>query len=123
MVLILLYRDSGAILSYLVTKYDPEHRISATSEEDKFLQLQWMSFQISEVAPYYAQAWWFLHFHHEELPSAIVRYKGEIARMVGVLDSVLAKQEWLVGDKPSVADLSFIMCVIFHRARHNAQRS
>lgn len=31
--------------------------------------------------------------------------------MFGVLDRVLSKQEWLVGGKPTIADLSFITCV------------
>ena len=108
-------RESGAILGYLIMRYDPERKISATTEQDKALELQWMSFQISEVAPYYGQAFWFTHYHPEHLPSAIARYKREIVRMFGVLDGVLAEQEWLVGGRPSVADFSFIMCVVVHQ--------
>ena len=102
------HRDSGAIANYLVTKYDPEHKISASDEEDKFLQQQWMSFQISDQAPFYGQAFYFTNFHSEKLPSAVERYRSEIVRVCGVLDGVLAKREWLVGNKPSVADLSFV---------------
>ncbi|KAJ2969553.1 hypothetical protein NUW54_g12936 [Trametes sanguinea] len=47
-------------------------------------------------------------YHPERLPSAVERYQKEILRVIGVLDSVLAKQEWLVGGKLTVADLSFI---------------
>ena len=70
------------------------------------------AFQISEVAPYYGQAIWFTKFHHEKLPSAIARYKGEIVRMFGVLDGVLAKQEWLVAGKVTVADLAYVTYVV-----------
>ena len=32
----------------------------------------------------------------------------QIERVVGVLDGVLAKQKYLVGDKPTIADFAFI---------------
>lgn len=47
-------------------------------------------------------------YHPEKIPSAIERYKNEINRVFTVLDGVLAKQEWLVGGKMTIADLSFI---------------
>jgi glutathione S-transferase len=43
----------------------------------------------------------------EKLPSAQERYQKEIIRVLGVLESVLSKQEWLVGNKFTIADLSF----------------
>ena len=38
----------------------------------------------------------------------IKRYNNEIRRVFGVLDSVLSKQKYLVGDKVTIADISFI---------------
>ncbi len=49
--------------------------------------------------------------HPENLPSVIERYQKEILRVLGVLENVLSKQEWLVGGKCTVADLSFIVYV------------
>ena len=46
--------------------------------------------------------------HPENIQSAIDRYKNEILRVFGVLESVLSKQKWLVGDRYTIADLSFI---------------
>ncbi len=40
-------RESDAIITYLVEKYDPEGKISATSFEEKMQQLQWLFFQAS----------------------------------------------------------------------------
>lgn len=57
---------------------------------------------------YFGQANWFLKYHSEKLPSAIERYQKEAQRVFAVLESVLSKQEWLVGGKPTIADLSFI---------------
>ena len=101
-------RESNAILTYLVDKYDPEHKISASNDADKYHQLQYLFFQSSGQGPYFGQAAWFANWHPEKLPSAIERYKKEILRVFGVLESVLSKQEWLAGDKATIADLSFI---------------
>jgi glutathione S-transferase len=47
-------------------------------------------------------------FHTEKIPSAIERYSNEIRRVLGVLDTVLSKQRYLVGGKVTIADTSFI---------------
>ena len=59
-------------------------------------------------SPYFGQSAWFQHFHSEKVPSAVERYNNEIKRVLGVLDSVLSKQKYLVGDKVTIADLSFV---------------
>ncbi|KZT06537.1 glutathione S-transferase C-terminal-like protein [Laetiporus sulphureus 93-53] len=100
--------ESNAILTYLVEKYDPEHKISAIEENDRFHQLQWLFFQASGQGPYFGQANWFWKYHSEQVPSATERYRKETMRIFGVLESVLSKQDWLVGDKCTIADLSFI---------------
>jgi glutathione S-transferase len=46
--------------------------------------------------------------HAEKLPSAIERYANEIKRVLGVLERCLAGRQWLVGDKCTFADLSFV---------------
>ena len=59
-------------------------------------------------SPYFGQSVWFQKLHPEKIPSAIERYNNEIKRVFGVLDAVLSKQKYLVGDKVTIADLSFI---------------
>lgn len=105
-------RESDAIIQYLVDKYDPEHKISASTEADKYKQLQWLFFQASGQGPYFGQLAWFTFFHPEKIPSAQERYKNEILRVLGVLESVLSQQEWLNAGKVTVADLSFIQFVV-----------
>lgn len=104
-------RESGAILQYLVDKYDPTHKISVSGIEEKYTQLQWVFFQSSGQGPYFGQVAWFLFYHPEKVPSAVERYRGETKRVLGVLESVLSKQEWLVGGKATIADISFISYV------------
>lgn len=100
--------ESGAILTYLVDKYDKDHKYSAATDEDKYKQLQWLFFQSSGQGPYFGQYAWFTIYHPEKIPSAVERYQKEIERVFGVLDGVLAKQDWLVAGKPTIADFAFI---------------
>ena len=44
----------------------------------------------------------------ENVSSAIERYQREIVRVLAVLDGVSSTRWWLVGDKRSVVDLSFV---------------
>jgi len=48
-------------------------------------------------------------FHPEPLPSARDRYNTEINRVIAVLDTHLKDRSWLVGNKCTYADLSFVM--------------
>ncbi|KAL1950307.1 hypothetical protein VTO73DRAFT_5431 [Trametes versicolor] len=100
--------ESNAIVTYLVDKYDPEGKVSPKTFEGKITQLQWLLFQASGQGPYFGQAVWFIRSHPEKILSAIERYQKETLRVFSVLESVLSKQEWLLGDKFTVADLSFI---------------
>ncbi|EJF60628.1 glutathione S-transferase C-terminal-like protein [Dichomitus squalens] len=103
--------ESDAILLYLTDKYDTEKKLTVTGDKEKYTLIQWLFFQSSGQGPYFGQAFWFLKFHSEQLPSAIERYRKETLRVFSVLDSVLSKPEnggWLVGGKPTIADLSFI---------------
>ncbi|EKM53808.1 uncharacterized protein PHACADRAFT_211450 [Phanerochaete carnosa HHB-10118-sp] len=99
--------ESDAILLYLVERYDPEHKISVADAGEKFHQLQWLFFQASGQGPYFGEAVHSMRYHSEQLPSAQERYNNEVKRVFGVLESVLSKQEWLVGGKVTIADLSF----------------
>ncbi|KAH8148828.1 uncharacterized protein LAJ45_07171 [Morchella importuna] len=106
--------ESGAIILYIVSKYDTEHKISFSKEMDDELTgqaLQWLMFQMSGQGPYWGQAVWFSRYHPgDKIPSAIERYTKEIRRVLGVIDLELRRgnKEWLVGGKCSYADLSFV---------------
>ena len=114
--------ETGAIIEYLIERYDTKHLLSfPPGTPESYHAKQWLFFQASGQGPYFGQLAWFLLFHAEKIPSAIERYAKEAGRIIGVLDSYLAKQRrehansvgsdgpWLVGDKLSYADLSFIL--------------
>jgi glutathione S-transferase len=111
--------ESGAIIEYLIERYDTDYRLSfAPGTPESYHAKQWLFFQVSGQGPYFGQAMWFSNFHSEKIPSAIERYLKEINRVSGVLESWLKEQKktcgaeegpWLVGDKLSYADLSFVI--------------
>ncbi|KAN0115036.1 glutathione S-transferase-like protein [Hyaloscypha variabilis] len=101
--------ESGAIIEYLVDKYDKDHKLSfPAGTNEYYLTKQWLYFQMSGQGPYYGQAWWFKLLHEPKIPSAIDRYINEIRRVSGVLNGVLEGREYLVGDKCTFADLAFV---------------
>ncbi|KAE8440963.1 hypothetical protein EG329_006152 [Mollisiaceae sp. DMI_Dod_QoI] len=109
--------ESGAIIEYLIERYDKDHKLSfALGTQESYLAKQWLFFAASGQGPYYGQLGWFKLYHSEQLPSAIERYTKEVVRVTGVLEGHLAKQKvgaggdgpWLVGDKLSFADLVFV---------------
>ncbi|KAI8630543.1 glutathione S-transferase [Xylariaceae sp. FL1651] len=114
--------ESGPIVEYLVEQYDKDHKISYDTFTEKYQIKQWIGYQISGQGPYYGQGVWFSFFHHEKLPSAVERYWKEVERVRSVLDLHLSRQAgekqgekvadkdvWLVGDKCTVANLSWFI--------------
>ena len=128
--------ESGVIVSYLIATYDKSNTLAYASSPEAFQLQQWSYFQASGQGPYFGQAAWYvslLHiqilssglllselatvteytrfnlFHSEPLPYTRERYNNEIKRVASVLDSHLADRTWLVGDKCTYADLSFVM--------------
>ena len=103
-----------------------EGKISYKEAPDKYDCWKWLMFQVSGKVdpvnkkklkradqqpgqgPYFGQLTWFARFHKPTVPSAIERYANEMERILGVLDKSLTNQQWLVGDKCTYADLSFV---------------
>ncbi|CAG8258903.1 unnamed protein product [Penicillium salamii] len=114
--------ESGAIVEYLIERYDAEEprKLSFTPRSaEAELARSFLYLQVSGQGPYYGQAYWFKKFHAEMIPSAVERYVNEAKRVTGVLDKWLGNQKeansanlgdgpWLVGNKLSYADISFI---------------
>ncbi|MCJ1474470.1 hypothetical protein MMC13_003128 [Lambiella insularis] len=100
--------ESGAIILYLIETYDTEYKLHAKNAPEKFLEYQWLMFQVSGQGPYFGQAAWFVNFHPEKIQSAKDRYINEIKRVTKVLDAALEGKEYLVDGRCSYADLSFL---------------
>ena len=108
--------ESGAIIEYLIEHYDTAHKLSfAPGTTEAYHTKQWLFFQVTGQGPYYGQAVHFKRAHPEHVQTAIDRYIKEINRVSGVLEGYLVKQKqeyggqpWLVGNKCTFADLSFV---------------
>lgn len=88
--------ESGAIIEYLVEKYDKNRVISFQADTpESYHAKQWLHFQASGQGPYFGQAGWFKIHHREQLQSAVDRYINEIRRVSGVLNGVLQGREYL----------------------------
>ena len=71
---------------------------------------EWLFWQVGGVGPMAGQAHHFLRYAPEmeppqDLPYAKGRYRGEVARLYGVLDRRLACREYVAGDY-SIADMA-----------------
>ncbi|KAG8819121.1 Glutathione S-transferase 2 [Serendipita sp. 401] len=100
--------ESNAILKYLADRYDTEKKLTVTDEKEKADLDTWLFYQASHQGPTFGNCQWFMFYHPERIPSAILRFQNEIKRIFGVLNDVLSKKEWLVGNKCTIADLAFI---------------
>jgi len=101
--------ESGAIIEYIIATYDKDYVVSYEDLEKKWLCVQYLHFQMSGQGPYYGQGVWFALRHEEKIPSAVKRYQDECKRLIAVRDTILKDRDWLVGDKCTYADLSFVM--------------
>jgi glutathione S-transferase len=95
-----------AILTYLTRHYDPEHKFSFTDPLDISRAEQWMAWQHGGLGPMQGQANHFNRFTKERIPYGMQRYTGETERLAGILDKQLQTNDYLVGNKYSIADIA-----------------
>ena len=94
--------ESGAILIYLAEK---SGKLLGENATEKAKIIQWLMFQMGGVGPMMGQANVFFRYFPEKIQPAIDRYQNEGRRLFEVLDTHLAKQEWLATDY-SIADIA-----------------
>lgn len=101
--------ETGAILPYLISQYDKDHRLHYSTLKEQTLCSQWLMFQVTSQEPYFGQCTFFRYLHPEKVPSAIGRFTTEVRRILSVLDTQLGKNPagWLVGDRMTYVDLAF----------------
>ncbi|MFQ6549096.1 glutathione S-transferase N-terminal domain-containing protein [Aestuariibius sp. 2305UL40-4] len=100
--------ESGAILQYLARKTG---RFGGATERDRIAVDQWLMWQMGGLGPMAGQAHHFLKYAPamdppNDLPYAKDRYRGEVARLYGVLDRQLADHEYVAGAEFTIADMA-----------------
>ncbi len=94
--------ESGAIMIYLAEKTG---KLMPTDPNERAKVLEWLMFQMSGIGPMMGQANVFFRYFPEKIQPAIDRYQNEGRRLFEVLNTHLAKQDWLAKDY-SIADIA-----------------
>ena len=98
--------ESGAILIYLAEKtgqFLPP--TESGNQKSRSLVIQWLMFQMGGLGPMMGQANVFFRYAEEKIPYAVERYQKETRRLLEVLDTRLADNEYLAGAY-SIADIA-----------------
>ncbi len=95
--------ESGAILMYLAEKHN---LFFGDNQEERYSIIQWLMFQVGGIGPMMGQANVFYRYFPEKIPAVIARYHTEVKRLFSVLDKQLEKQDYLTGDKYTIADIA-----------------
>jgi len=94
--------ESGAILQYLGRKYG---RFYPSDERGRVAVEEWLFWQMGGLGPMAGQANHFLNYAPEDLPYAKKRYRDEVHRLLGVMNTRLATRKFLAGAY-SIADMA-----------------
>src|SRR5580692_2140962 len=96
--------ESGAILQYLgrkTGKFYPRDERSRTAVEE------WLFWQMGGLGPMAGQATHFRGYAPEQIAYEIARYTDEVNRLYGVMNTRLARHEFLAG-RYSIADMACV---------------
>jgi GST-like protein len=94
--------ESGAILIYLAEK---GRRFLPSSGADRYKTIQWLMFQMGGVGPMFGQTHHFRRYAKDQTYS-VDRFTRETHRLYKVLNSELAKHEFVAGHEYSIADMA-----------------
>ncbi|KAB8237461.1 glutathione S-transferase family protein [Aspergillus alliaceus] len=104
-------QESGAIILYLVERYDREHRVSFPTGSPEGLELSsWLFFLASRLGPNHDEAVHFSLRAPEQIPYGISRFVDQTLQLYMVLEKHLqvSQKPYIVDDKFSVADIVHI---------------
>jgi GST-like protein len=94
--------ESGAILIYLA---DMHGAFLSKVAAERYVELEWLMFQMASVGPMFGQANHFIKYAPEKIEYAITRYRDEARRLMEVLNTRLADVAYL-GGAYSIADIA-----------------
>jgi GSH-dependent disulfide-bond oxidoreductase len=99
--------ESGAILLYLAEKTG---KLLPTDAARRYETIQWVFFQMAAVGPMFGQLGFFHKFAGREIEDKrpLNRYVQESKRLLGVLETRLDGQPWIMGEEYSIADISLL---------------
>lgn len=106
--------ESGAILLYLA---DKTRQFIPPDLRGRTETIQWLFWQMGNLGPMSGQNNHFSNYAVEKIPYAMDRYRNEVNRLYGVLDTRLADRAYVAGDY-SIADMACYPWVAIHERQH-----
>ena len=99
--------ESGAILLYLAEKTG---KLIPAGAAGRYETIQWVFFQMAGIGPMFGQVGYFHKFAGREIEDKrpLERYKNELKRLLGVIETRLAGRQWIMGDQYTIADISML---------------
>jgi GST-like protein len=97
--------ESGAILLYLAEKTG---KLLPADPARRYETIQWVFFQMAFIGPMFGQLGFFHKFAGREIEDKrpLHRYRDEVKRLLGVLETRLEGREWLMGEEFTIADVA-----------------
>jgi glutathione S-transferase len=112
--------ESVAIVNYLADMHPGSKLIPAAGTYERALHDQWSCFALAEL-----EAWVWSNVKHQHLypeekrvPGVVKTNTEEFQKAAGVVDAVLAKQPYILGDQFSAADINLSYVLNWGRASH-----
>ena len=99
--------ESGAILVYLA---DKTGKLVPADAAGRYETMQWVFFQMASIGPMFGQVGFFHKFAGKEIEDKrpLNRYRDELKRLLGVMETRLAGRQWIMGDLYTIADISML---------------
>ena len=99
--------ESGAILLYLA---DKTGKLVPADAARRYETIQWVFFQMAFIGPMFGQVGYFHKFAGREIADKrpLERYRAELKRLLGVLETRLDGRQWIMGDDYTIADISML---------------
>ncbi|MBO0757831.1 MAG: glutathione S-transferase N-terminal domain-containing protein [Bradyrhizobiaceae bacterium] len=98
--------QSGVILTYLA---EQSGKFSPASENERLEALRWIIFDNQKVNGYLGPFRFLKNFAPATSDPAVLEFlKGRIMNSLGILDKRLSKAPYIIGESPTIADLSLV---------------
>jgi glutathione S-transferase len=98
--------QSGVILTYLAER---SGKFLPASENERLEALRWIIFDNQKVNGYLGPFRFLKNFAPETPDPAVLEFlKGRIMNSLGILDKRLGKAPYIIGERPTIADLSLV---------------
>jgi glutathione S-transferase len=98
--------QSGVILTYLA---EQSGKFSPASENERLEALRWIIFDNQKVSGYLGPFRFLKNFAPSTPEPAVLEFlKGRVMSSLGILDKRLGKAPYIIGERPTIADLSLV---------------